>query len=59
VLDDLQSLKFQRSETQMTQISLLNQLIQHRTGAVIVGPAKCGKSTVWKVFALALALQFT
>jgi dynein heavy chain 2 len=56
VLDDLQSLKFQRSETQMTKISLLNQLIQHRTGAVIVGPAKCGKSTVWKVFALALAL---
>ena len=54
VIEVLAEKKLQQSKVQMTKISLLNQLIQHRTGAVIVGPAGCGKSTVWKVLADAL-----
>ncbi|OHT00931.1 Cytoplasmic dynein 2 heavy chain 1 [Tritrichomonas foetus] len=54
VIAVLEEMKLQQSKSQMTKISLLNQLIQHRTGAVIVGPAGCGKSTVWKVLAEAL-----
>lgn len=46
--------KLQKSQAQLTKISLLYQLIQHRTGAVIVGPTGCGKSTVWKVLSEAL-----
>ncbi|EAY15861.1 hypothetical protein TVAG_160340 [Trichomonas vaginalis G3] len=46
--------KLQPSQQQLTKIALLHQLLQHRTGAVIVGPAGCGKSTVWKVLADAL-----
>lgn len=54
VIEVLEENHLQQSKIQMTKISLLNQLIQHRTGAVIVGPAGCGKSTVWKVLADAL-----
>lgn len=46
--------KLQPSQQQLTKIALLHQLLQHRTGAVIVGPAGCGKSTVWRVLADAL-----
>lgn len=45
------------SNPQLTKISHLNQIIKHRTGAVIVGPAGCGKSTIWKVLAEALTLN--
>ena len=37
------------SRNQLTKIYLLEQLLRHRTGSVIVGPSGCGKSTIWKV----------